>query len=144
MLFGFKVLGDDIISFETDRRIEVVGVSERVHGIDPWVFVLLNEDVEPPVDVDCRSKFDVIGEMFVPNDERRFVESGGLGRAFVVDGKTMGTIRWVRGWAVVVIVSFVEGAVVGRIFNKLTFPLGTETVVIGCLGRVGAIRGTEG
>ncbi len=139
MLFRFKELGDDIISFETDRRIEIVGISERVLGIDPWVFVLLNEDVEPPVDVDCRSKFDVIVGL---NDERRFVESDGLGRIFVVDGRTIGTIRWVRDWAVNV--GFVEGAVAGRIFDKVTFSLDTETIVLVCLIRIGAIRGAAG
>jgi len=80
-------------SLETERKIEVVGVAERVHGIDPWVLVLLNEEVEPPVEVDCRSKFDVIGEIFAPKEERRFVKTGGLGRGFVVDGRTIGIKR---------------------------------------------------
>ncbi len=29
-----SALGDEMISLETDRSIEEVGVSERVHGID--------------------------------------------------------------------------------------------------------------
>jgi hypothetical protein len=48
--------GEAMISLETDRRREIlvedVGVSERTQGIDACVFVLLNDDVEPPVDVD--------------------------------------------------------------------------------------------
>lgn len=48
--------GEAITSFDTDRRREIllldVGVSERIQGIDACVFVLLNDDVEPPVDVD--------------------------------------------------------------------------------------------
>lgn len=68
-LFGF--IDEERTSFDVDRGIEVVvvdemgfvvvgfgrggvdvGVCERTHGFDPCVFVLLNDDVEPPVDVD--------------------------------------------------------------------------------------------
>jgi hypothetical protein len=54
-LFGltFDGVGDEIISFDTDRRIVIVVDGFKfVHGIDDCVFVLLNDDVEPPVDVD--------------------------------------------------------------------------------------------
>lgn len=48
--------GEAIRSFDTERIIGAlcfdVGVSKRVHGIDACVFVLLSEDVEPPVEVD--------------------------------------------------------------------------------------------
>ncbi len=137
-LFGFIFIefGVDIISFDTDRRIEDVGVSERVHGIDAWVFVLLNDDVEPPVDVDWRSKFDVVEEIVGPNDERRFVETGGLGRILVDGGRTIGTKRWVRDWLLVGGGGggFDKGAVAGRTFDKLIFPFV-------CLLRKGTIRG---
>ncbi len=139
-LFVFKFDGfrDEIISFDTDRSIEIVvedgTVSERVHGIDAWVFVLLNDDVEPPVDVDWRCKFDVVA----PIDERRFVDIGGLVRTFVVGGgRRMGTKRWVRDWVLVIVADFDKGAVSGRTFDALTFPFTT-----GCLLWEEVLRGT--
>ena len=56
LLVRLEETGDAMMSLDTDRRremlVEDVGVSERTHGIEAWVFVLLNDDVEPPVDVD--------------------------------------------------------------------------------------------
>ena len=56
LLVRLEETGDAMISLDTERRmgilVEDVGVSERTHGIDAWVLVLLNDDVEPPVDVD--------------------------------------------------------------------------------------------
>lgn len=74
-----------MISLEIERSIVIVGVSDRM---DDCVFVLLSDDVEPPVDVDCRSRFDVIGERLAPIDERRL-----LVVVRFVDGRTIGTTR---------------------------------------------------
>jgi hypothetical protein len=123
-------------SFDTDRRIVDVFFG-LIHGIDVWVFVLLKDDVEPPVDVDCRCKFDGAE----PNDERRFVETGGFSRVFVVGGRIMGTRRWVRDWIFVVGGGFDGGAVAGRAFVGLTFTPDGEVVVPVCLFREGGIRG---
>lgn len=66
-LFGF--IDEERTSFDVDRGSAVVvvvvvgfvgfvrgavdvGVCERTDGFDPCVFVLLSDDVEPPVDVD--------------------------------------------------------------------------------------------
>jgi hypothetical protein len=138
-LFGltFDGVGDEIISFDTDRRIVIVVDGFKfVHGIDDCVFVLLNDDVEPPVDVDWRCKVD--GE---PYDERRFVDSGGLVRGFVVGGGTIGIKRCVRDWMLVVSVVFDGGAVAGRVFEGFIFPFDDEAFAIVCLLRDGAIRG---
>lgn len=51
--------------------------------------VLLSDDVEPPVDVDCRWRLDAVESM----DERRLVGIGGFGRAFAVGGRRTGTRR---------------------------------------------------
>jgi hypothetical protein len=57
-----------------------VGVLERIYGLDPGVFVLLNDDVDPPVDVDCLIKLDAD----VVKVARRIVGVIALGRGLVV------------------------------------------------------------
>lgn len=159
----FDELGDEIISLETDRSIfivvDAVGVSARVvQGIDVCVFVLLNDDVEPPVDVDWRCKFDVDEEIVEPNDERRFVDTGGLDRIFDdVEVWTIGIKRWVRDcvlFVVVVVVvdcdgvcnvAFDGGAVAGRILDVVNFKfdVDADVCVTGGLVLAEATRGTE-
>ena len=84
-----------MISLDTDRSIDIVvvdddvGVSMCVDGFDACVLVLLSDDVEPPVDVDCRWRFDAVESM----DERRLVGTVGFGRAFAVGGRRTGTRR---------------------------------------------------
>lgn len=114
------------------RVVVDVGVSERVPGSDPWVFVLLNDDVEPPVDVDWRCNFDE-GEIVGLNDERRTVDSIGLGCVFVVErfdevGRRA-TGRCVRDWIFVVVFVGTNGAVTGRTLVELVFPFDDDNDV---------------
>ena len=104
-LFEFVVedMGEAMISFDTDRSIAMlvlvlveVGVSDRTHGMDACVFVLLIDEVEPPVDVDCRCRLDVDEESVEPNDERRVFDTGGFDRVFAAGGGTSGIKRCVR------------------------------------------------
>lgn len=141
----FDGFGEERISFETDRSIFIVvddvGVSERIHGIEAWVFVLLSDDVEPPVDVDWRCKFDVEEESVEPKDERRFVETGGLSLGFMVEVATVGIKRWARDWVLTAVV-FGRGTVTGRIFGTFSFPFGNDEFITVGLFRAEAIRGT--
>ena len=102
-LFEFVVedMGEAMISFDTDRSMAMlalveVGVSDRTHGMDACVFVLLIDEVEPPVDVDCRWRLEVDEESVEPNDERRVFDTGGFVRVFAVGGGTRGIKRCVR------------------------------------------------
>ena len=98
-LFEFMVedMGEAMISLDTDRSMAMlvvdVDVSDRTHGMDACVFVLLIDEVEPPVDVDCRCRFDVDDEIVEPNDERRVFDTGGFVRVFAVGGGTRGIKR---------------------------------------------------
>lgn len=103
-LFEFAVedMGEAMMSFDTDRSMAMlvvvveVGVSDRTHGMDACVFVLLIDEVEPPVDVDCRCRLEVDDEIVEPNDERRVFDTGGFVRLFAVGGGTTGIKRCVR------------------------------------------------
>jgi len=122
-------------------------VSERVHGSDPWVFVLLNDDVEPPVDVDWRCKFDD-GETVGLNDERWTVDIIDLGWFFVVvdwvgEVGRRATGRCVRGWILIVVFVDNNGAVTGRTLDELDFPFDNDdddVFVTDCFTREEATR----
>jgi hypothetical protein len=129
-----------------------VGVSERICGIDPWVFVLLNDDVEPPVDVDCRFKLDD-DEPDKLNDARRIVGVIALGRGRDVDrvdgvGITV-VERCACDWTLVVVVVVVffddRVAVIGRAFGKVDLPFEIDddnVLVTDCSTREEAVRAT--
>lgn len=126
-----------------------VGVLERIYGLDPGVFVLLNDDVDPPVDVDCLIKLDAD----VVKVARRIVGVIALGRGLVVVVDCLGepgwttTERFVWGGILCVVVVFVDNmvAVCGRPFGKLGLPFDEvdgDGFVTDCLTREEAIRGT--
>lgn len=130
----WTIVGVDIVTVVFD-----VGVSDRIHGIEPWVFVLLKDEVDPPVDVDWRWRFDV-----GLNEGRRTLDVTGFDWGLILvfvdwvggDGRRA-TDRCRRGWAIVLLFVDDNGAVSGL---ERCFPFDNDGLVRDCFTREGGTR----